>query len=98
MKLRHAAALALVSWYLIAPPKHGWIRDGAGDAVVSPPVPTWVRLGTFDSGEQCQAALAELRKKVLRAYAKDKAAGRNRLIVGDGADCIASDNPVLKGR
>jgi hypothetical protein len=97
MKFRQAVVLVLVGWYLIAPPRHGWTVDDAGDGAIAPPVSTWIRLGTFDSEGLCQAARTELHKKVLRAYAKDKAAGRSQLIIGDGAECVASDNPVLKG-
>jgi hypothetical protein len=93
---RICTALALIGWYLIAPPREGWIKDNVGD-FVAPPVMNWIRLGTFDSEENCQTALAQLRKEVLRAYAKEKAEGRHELVIGDAAECIASDNPVLKG-
>jgi hypothetical protein len=44
MKVRHAAALALVGWYLIMPP---------GD-LIGIPMPNWQRRAVFDSKTQCE--------------------------------------------
>jgi hypothetical protein len=46
MKLRHAAALALTGWYLIAPPAPG--------TKPVPPLYKWVRLHEFDTAAQCK--------------------------------------------
>jgi hypothetical protein len=56
MKLRHAAALALVGWYLMTPPitgdmKEVWINYKA-------PLDEWTIIGErFDSKEGCMEAL-----------------------------------------
>ena len=73
-----------------------WLDSRPRRDLVAPPVSTWLKLGTFDSEVHCKAANAKLYKKVLQAYRREKAAGRDELIIGDGAECIASDNPVLK--
>jgi hypothetical protein len=53
MKLRHAAALALVGWYLMAPPfpkgEHRYEPD------TSVPLSQWIRRASFDSAAECEA-------------------------------------------
>ena len=51
MKPRHAAALALVGWYLMAPP----IRPGSG-VDLSAPISRWALNGEFDSAGACDEA------------------------------------------
>jgi hypothetical protein len=69
MNLRHAAALALVGWYLMAPhvyydPKKadmgysGWMRDGAADSSLS----AWQLIGSYDSAAECESARDALQK------------------------------------
>ena len=48
MNLRHAAALALVGWYLMAPP----IRPGGG-VDLGTPMFQWNHIADFDSAEAC---------------------------------------------
>ena len=59
MKLGHAAALALVGWYLMMPP---W----AGDDKRLPydPLSNWILLDTFDSQFACQQMRKELIKRM----------------------------------
>ncbi len=43
MKLPHAAALALVGWYLMLPPKQD----------IQAPIAKWRIVGNYDSADQC---------------------------------------------
>lgn len=56
MNLRHAAAIALVGWYTIAPP----ISDG-NLVELNLPLSVWERLGTFDTERECQEMLTALK-------------------------------------
>ena len=82
MKPRHAAALALVGWYLMAPhayydPKRagkgysGWMRDGDADSSLS----AWKLIGSYDSAADCESTRAALQKS----------GGKHRHFQGQGA-------------
>ncbi len=62
MKRRHAAALALVGWYLMVPPaimnSEGRYTEIDATAALS----HWKILGSFDSASQCEALRTELPK------------------------------------
>jgi hypothetical protein len=49
MKLRHAAALALVGWYLMMPPLRG-----GGKPDDQAPISAWTVFRKFDSTAACQ--------------------------------------------
>jgi hypothetical protein len=53
MNLRHAAALALVGWYLMMPPE---VRDKKGDPVSVEAISHWDTLAVFDSAMNCYKA------------------------------------------
>ena len=57
MKPRPAAALALVGWYLMAPPiRWGMLSSGQeGFKLASSlPLSAWNHVGSFDSAQQCE--------------------------------------------
>jgi hypothetical protein len=56
MKLRHAAALGVVVWYLMLPPDAA-VRD------ISIPLAQWSVEGTFDTASDCQEAMASLSQR-----------------------------------
>jgi hypothetical protein len=59
MNLRHAAALALMGWYLIIPPPVGMQEWGVTlDTRVNSkaPLSQWVQLGQYDNANECAAA------------------------------------------
>jgi len=61
MKPRHAAALALVGWYLMLPLRKGTaILDDA-------PIASWKRVDSFDSASECRDATLDFgrRAKIL---------------------------------
>jgi hypothetical protein len=95
MKLRHAAALALVGWYLIVPryDLDGLVLDHA-------PLSTWKIYNQYDSSAQCE----EIRQQIWRAAQDaidehEKRAdteGLSQATVALSARCIAADDPRLK--
>ena len=104
MNLRHAAALALVGWYLMTPP---FIsvgpnpRDASLDKSVpdsEAPLSKWQWSGSFDSVDACQR---EQEKEIAEAQNRELAlpvAERDRGVEMDfwEARCIATDDPRLK--
>lgn len=94
MKLHHAAALALVGWYLLAPPQgdpRGTFREDA-------PLSEWEQWDSaYDSKAECEKALKEYQKDAQTDSAQCETfscaltvAGRTR------GRCIAADDPRLK--
>jgi hypothetical protein len=87
MKPRHAAALALVGWYLMTPPL-------AKDAIhpdKSVPLKNWNRFQSFDSAKECEQRLMGFVKNYFVAKGPDFYWEP----LADG-ECIASDDPRLK--
>jgi len=102
MKPHHAAALALVGWYLMMPPQPllpkpidpnaapyspGALPYTVGAPDDDAPISQWSIVEPFDSAAECKAAADDL----LRKYAHDKGA----LAAVHHARCIASDDPRL---
>jgi len=56
MKALHAAALALVGWYLMAPPMYLPTYDVDVDA----PLSKWKIVGSFDTADECNQGLINL--------------------------------------
>jgi hypothetical protein len=106
MKPRHAAALALVGWYLMAPPNK---NDDT-------PLSEWKVRRTYESAEACQAGLIKDREQAaakLRQYdsmtdlqrrnlehsqeALDRQIADNAIIdAAFGSACIEEGDPRLK--
>jgi len=93
MKSRRAAALALVSWYLIAPGDK-FVPDSACDAGMAT---EWFRLGTFDTEAQCDQAQETVAAKVAKAFEKQRLVHHKLTFqIGDAAECEDSaSNPHL---
>ena len=87
MSLRHAAALALVSWYLLVPPFDAGQPDGVDtDATFV----DWDQLGVYDSSVECE----DVATRVLdRAKAQDNKLQIARILFGR---CVESDDQRLK--
>jgi hypothetical protein len=79
--LRHAAAFALVGWYLMVPPVH----DGQPD--IQAPISSWTVFRRFDSAAACQ-------KWKLNVETRARRAGRYG--PRPDFMCIATDDPRLK--
>jgi|SRR5580692_6762514 hypothetical protein len=105
MKPRHAAALALVVWWLMTPPFTGVgpnPREASLDrAIPDPeaPLSKWLWSGSFESVDACQH---EQQKQVADAQKRElnlPVAERDGEVVKDFllGECIAIDDPRLKG-
>jgi hypothetical protein len=81
MKARHAAALALASWYLLMPPLRGGKPDDQA------PIPAWTVFRKFDSTAACREWKYRLET---RARKTGKYGPRPHFM------CVASDDPRLK--
>ena len=90
MKAGHAAALALIGWYLMAPPIH----TPAYRVDLSAPISAWDIIGSFNSVSDCTDTLTKLKKQYPGAphSKKEKALHRRT----DNLRCIATDDPRLK--
>ena len=93
MRRSHAAALALVVWYLLFPPTSH--KHPSGD--VSAPISQWqrrrisrYRKNEFPSKEECESRLARLVKQI------DPKQQAKTVAFYKQGQCIASDDPRLK--
>src|SRR5258708_38955133 len=100
MKPRHAAALALVGWYLMVPP--GVYYEPTSPRLLIPPPfdKTWRVKATFNSANDCEVARekheTDFALAVKSADLKRHEADPNLSSpIDDGALCIASDDPRL---
>jgi hypothetical protein len=102
MKPRHAAALALVGWYLMTPPvsKDGdTVMVGGRPFDVSAPISEWHFQGSFDSAVACGTAQnsAESFKVPPGVDPKEqKWLAKNLQSIFALGRCIATDDPRLK--
>ncbi len=90
MKLRHAAALALVGWYLMVPPLNA---DGTPNAHA--PLSQWSMDGSYDTAKECTDRFHS-DMNVAAGLKRDLGGMNARLSVND-EQCIATDDPRLKG-
>lgn len=102
MNLRLAAALAIVGWYLMQPP-----TDSRGRPDSEAPLSQWKESGAFDSAADC----SKERLDTIKVYEKTLAEARQSKSSKDSVDmiqngslafwnaqCVASDDPRLKGK
>jgi hypothetical protein len=82
MTPRHAAALALVGWYLMMPPPG---RNALFDSSV--PLAKWKILGSFDKAEDCETAYTHLTEKHRKSEAVKSWV--------QAEVCVATDDPRL---
>ena len=101
MKPRHAAALALVGWYLIAPPPR--TEDG-NDYDPKAPLSEWQEIGKFETIEECRKYPARLPEIMHGFYVEHPEIGESgerrdnavRKALLAQAQCVATDDPRLK--
>jgi hypothetical protein len=89
MKPRHAAALALLGWYLMAPPVNPKLPEGI-DAEA--PLSHWSIMGSFDTASECVNLFAIRFKKKQPPTPK----GQLNHSLAKSSECIATDDPRLK--
>ena len=90
MTLRHAAAFALVGWYLLVPP-HLF-------AATPPPPSEWPVYEVYDSAERCEERRLAISGGMLEDAPADfvERFGNAFMYVFEQARCIATDDPRLK--
>jgi hypothetical protein len=89
MNLRHAAALALVGWYLIGPPVN------AGKPVVADwdaPVSKWLPVAFFDTAADCQKEI-----EAVKPRAEERARQAHTKLPRDPFLCVNDDDPRMMG-
>jgi hypothetical protein len=90
MKPRHAAALALVGWYILMPPPASLYNQTAD---LHAPLSKWVPVKKYPSARTCSEGLGDLR--YLAQHPRPMAFANKNLAYGR---CIASDDPRLNPR
>jgi hypothetical protein len=102
MNIRHAAALALVGWYLMIAPASGEQSDPnhpGFDPTNSKfrfyaPLSKWTQIGEFDSATEChQQREKQLKQHLYNLMGISRAEERN--VEGLWARCIGTDDPRL---
>ena len=83
MASRHATALTLLGWYLLAPP-----LDQAKRPDVDAPLPKWNHLGSYDRASGCENEIRQVQKQ---AKHRDETT-RNSVVF---LRCIESTDPRL---
>jgi hypothetical protein len=103
MRLRHAAALTLAGWYLMMPP-HGSVKMiTEADRVVTwawvRPVPLagWSIVQGFDRADECTKQKGQLLQSAIAASNSNDKVFSKRVAEMFAAQCIATDDPRLKG-
>jgi hypothetical protein len=100
MRIRHAAVLTLVGWYLMVPPIR--ILGPASDPKTPvefdrrAPLSEWKILGSFDTAKACYDYPAHLEKLLHRSGPAGAGADEAAKAWFDKAQCIATDDPRLK--
>jgi len=117
MKAPHAAALALIGWYLLIPPVITTGRSKEPNQFVwSVPLSLWHRVSSFDDADDCEKYMYDVKRayedpsfraevdrrdeRIAEEYGTQAylITGEDRLRRWYFAQCIASDDPRLKGR
>src|SRR6266851_1454126 len=107
MKLHHVAALALMGSYLLMPPLKSDLRGNPDDVDLEAPLTEWKIEKSFDSAAECMEHIswqsAHVKELVRGAPGrkdhKELAKSFTKIFrkAADSAQCIASDDPRLKG-
>jgi hypothetical protein len=108
IKPRHAAALALVGWYLMAPPiAHDSQGHATGKVLNWLPLSSWEQISSFDTAKACEDyqsnQVMTTASAVTAAKKRAQTTQQLRNIDADWgqtdlAKCVASDDPRLKSK
>jgi hypothetical protein len=109
MKLRHAAALVTIGWYLMIPPGHlaaPPAHNKKHNSVLIPdaraPLNGWYPLQTFSTEILCHQALRDLSGPSTARYSfmkRHRSPGEHQFLTKalPLGQCIATDDPRIKG-
>jgi hypothetical protein len=90
MKLRHAAALASIGWYLMVPFA---ASDGTPDT--GAPLSQWIFQSSFNSARECEQAADKLRAKFAVSGPLKDPHVLKALEWSQAIHCVATDDPRL---
>jgi hypothetical protein len=91
MNSRHAAALALLGWYLMSPPLAlSSSRQISLD--LSKPLSEWYPLESYETVADCNKEIDAMNKRAVSQALK-----HHTMLELSHAQCIASDDPRFKG-
>jgi len=106
MTPRHAAALALVGWYMMTPPIESCIGASSGRSCEQTPLSRWQIRATYDSRANCEKSKAVWIEKGRMYLGESDARSRtpgSRVGPDEAYDmaeieatCVATDDPRLK--
>jgi hypothetical protein len=102
MKTRHAAALALVGWYLMLPPDRPKLDDSP-DWVSQAPLGDWQIVQRFDAQWACNRRQQNMIIDAQHAIKPDAKAHRADAVLSDYAiannvACVSTDDPRVKSK
>jgi len=92
IRLRHAATLALVGWYLIQPPVY---RQPPYIDPIPPRMSQWTIFGSYDSAEKCRIDMETQQRHGERTPLPGDGLDRALVQSDQAAVCVASDDPRL---
>jgi hypothetical protein len=99
MKTCYAAALALVGWYLMAPPTYSG-ANGSFVTKTTVPLRLWQNIGSYDHVADCddeRRALLDLKKtESATTFAEEPLQVKLSIVGSWSAICVATDDPRLK--
>jgi hypothetical protein len=87
MKPRHAAALALVCWYLMVPPINGQEL----------PIAQWNHISSFDTADKCEMERVKLRDSYKNGAPPHNLTREQAINLIIESECLGTDDPRLKG-
>jgi hypothetical protein len=94
MKVRHAAALALVGWYLMVPPLIE--IEGKRKPNLDAPISEWQQVDSFDSADACKQRLDDRLREMRDSTFSNPSDRPVAIWQSQLGECIASDDPRLK--
>ena len=103
MKLRYAAALALVGWYFMLPPLQfvGPGNDPYSLAIVddAAPLSRWLPMMTFKTLQECDSFSTRLARNMRKSVKTEQDKKDVETLIGiwlGKYQCVGSDDPRLK--
>jgi hypothetical protein len=93
MRIRHAAALVFVGWYLMLPPR---MTSNPRMPDLGAPFTRWTNFGAYHDSHECQAA----RTKIYKKAEKNPPTAANRFFQTQiaSSQCVATSDPRLSGK
>lgn len=93
MKLRHAAALATVGWYLMVPPFQGTPQSLSVNT--STAISGWDQVESYDSASDCENGMIAYQDNINKTKFAVESQGNATRLRAKLALCIATDDPRL---